>query len=584
VTPVITRACPWRPAVATATVWLAAAVGTAWAQQPVAADEPVFVVTTTPGNTLIGLSKRYLAEPQRWPELARVNGLRNPNRLATGEDIRIPLRLMRVQPVAATVVSVTGNASTVTSPTLKAGQEVPEGGEVITGPDGHVTIRLVDGTVLRLRPDSRLQVRESNRLPDADAVRSGARLKNGRIEVEAAPASAGRPGFTIDTPQGVLGVRGTEFRVAVAEAGGVAVTRGEVLGGAVAFSGPAGEGGRARTGSAVTAVTAVTAGYGTHINPQGSVAPPVPLLPQPDVQGLPTLQERLLMRFELPAATGSGAGAVAYRGQLATDPSFDKVVADVSATATAKGAELRFAAPPDGDYILRVRGVDDKGLEGLDADHRFRLKARPEAPLPSSPAPRAKLIGSRADLAWSANPQAQSYRLRVASNADFKTVLRDVRGVSGVTTQLQDLPAGVYYWQLASVRGDNDQGPWGDVTSFEIRQPAPAPAPPKISATAIGLSWVALPGQTFDVEVARDASFTQLVQQIKTGASGIELALPFPQPSSGRFYVRVRARDGDGYVGPFGSAQFFDIAGESCGRLSHSVCARTSDETRKRAQ
>jgi hypothetical protein len=559
--PTATIAWLWRHWVV---VLLLAATSSAARAQPAATEEAMFVLTTPAGSTLIGLGKQYLADPKRWPELARVNTLRNPNRLAIGEQIRIPLRLMRVESVPATVVSVTGAASSASSSALKAGEQVPEGGEVITGPDGHVTIRLVDGTVLRLRPDSRLQVRESNRLPDADTVRSGARLKSGRIEVEAAPAPAGRPGFTIDTPQGVLGVRGTEFRVTVDASGGTTVTRGEVLGGAVAFAGAGAGGGAGQP---------VTAGFGTRIDAQGSVAPPVRLLPKPEVQTLPALQERLLMRFELPSV----AGAVAHRGQVASDASFDKVVADVSAKATAKGTELRFAALPDGDYTLRVRGIDAQGLEGLDADHRFRLKARPEAPLPSAPAPRAQLMGTRADLAWSANPEAQTYRVRLSSSADFKTVVRDLRGVNGVTTQLQDLPTGVYYWQLASVRANNDQGPWGDVSSFELRQLPPEAAPPKVNAQAITLAWAALPGQTFDVEVARDADFTQLVQRLSTAQPGVELALPFPAPSSGRFFVRLRAKDADGYVGPFGTAQFFDIQAEGCRRLSHSACTNAGD-------
>ncbi len=563
----------WRWARLAALLLVGACANAAWAQQP-ATEEAVFVLTTPPGSTLIGLGKRYLADPKQWPALARVNSLRNPNRLPTGESLRIPLRLMRVQPMPATVVSVTGNVSTASAPALKGGEQLPEGDEVVTGPDGHVTIRLVDGTLLRLRPDSRLQVRESNRLPDADTVRSGARLKSGRIEVEAAPAPAGKPGFIIDTPQGVLGVRGTEFRVAVDASGAAAVTRGEVLGGAVVFG-----------GAGSTSGQPVAAGFGTRIDNKGSVAPPVRLLPKPDLQTLPTLQERLLMRFELPAM----AGAAAYRGQLASDAAFDKVVADVNAGVAADAASqstaLRFAALPDGDYTLRVRAIDAQGLEGLDADHRFRLKARPEPPLPAAPAPRAKLTGNSTELAWSANPEAQSYRLRLSSAADFKTIVQDVRDLRSVRTQLQGLPSGVYYWQLASVRSDNDQGPWGDVNSFELRQPAPAAAAPQVSAKAITLSWAALPGQSFDIEVARDAGFTQMVQQLSTAQSGVALALPFPAPSSGRFFVRLRAKDADGYVGPFSGAQFFDIPGEAgCQRLSHSACARAGGETPTRAQ
>jgi hypothetical protein len=537
------------------------------------AEDPVHVITTTPGDTLIGLGKRYLLDPKRWPELVAANALPNPNRIATGASVRIPLRLMRVDSVPAQVISVTGAAQAPvgagnTQAPLRAGQTVPEGGEVFTGPDGHVTIRLVDGTLLRLRPDSRLQVRESSRLRDVDSVRSGARLRQGRVEVEAAPAPAGRPGFSIDTPQGVLGVRGTEFRVSVDGTG--TDTKGEVLGGAVAFSGVSGPGGE-RLGAGER----VGAGFGTLIGATGQVAPPVRLLPQPNVAALPSLQERLLMRFALAPVPG----ATGYHAQIARDAGFDQVVADQISAST----ELRFADVPDGDYVLRVRAVDAKGLEGLDADHRFRLKARPEPPLPASPAPRAAITGNQVELAWAANNEAQSYRLRLARSADFKTGLRDVAGVKALTSLQGGLPAGVYFWQLASVRLDanqkEDQGPWGDVRSFELRSMPPEPQPPKVSANAVTFSWPGTPGQSFDFEVARDAAFAQIVLQRNLTAPNFELPLPLPAPAAGRFYVRVRAKDTDGFVGPFGAAQYFDIARPvDCWRDGNGACVRAGDE------
>jgi hypothetical protein len=539
--------------------------------QSAEATEPMHVVVAVRGDTLIGLSQRYLAEPKRWQELARANALRNPNRLAVGESIRIPLRLMRTEPVPATIVSVTGTATVgaASATGLQAGQTVPEGGEVNTGSDGHVTIRLVDGTLLRLRPDSRLLLRESSRMRDAEGVRSGARLKSGRVEVEAAPAPPGRPGFSVDTPQGVLGVRGTEFRVSVSPAnnGG---TRGEVLGGAVAF-----------TGQASPAGERVGAGFGTLIGQRGEVDKPVPLLPALPTDGLPKLQERLLMRFALPAVPG----AAAYHGQIARDAAFDQVVADL----VSPGPELRFAELPDGDYILRVRGIDGKGLEGLDANHPFRLKARPEPPLPSAPAPRAKLAGDRAELAWTNAQEAYSYRLRVSRSADFKNPLRELTGLRSATTVLEGLTPGTYYWQLASARapgagGQIDQGPWGDVSTFELRPPAPVPQPPRVSDLAIGFAWTGQPGQTFDFEVARDASFSQLVLQRTLTEPVFELALPLPAPSTGRFYVRLRAKDADGFVGPFGSAQSFDIEAKPCWRDGSGNCVRAGDQMLNIAQ
>ena len=531
------------------------AIGTAWAAGPVAADadEPVHLHTAAAGDTLIGLGRRFLVDPSRWPEVARANALANPNRIPTGATVRIPLRLMRTETVSARVQSVTG-AVLAGGSALQAGANVPEGGDVATGADGHATIRLVDGTLLRLRPDSRLQLRESSRVKDAGVVRSGAQLQRGRVEIEAAPVPAGRPGFTIDTPQGVLAVRGTEFRVA-AEAG---VTRGEVLGGTVVFAGRAAAvtgGGGERVG----------AGYGSLIGEGGKVAPPVKLLSRPDTAALPALQERLLMRFPLAPLPG----AVAYRGQIARDASFDIVVADLTSTTP----ELRFAELPDGDYLLRVRAIDALGLEGENADHGFRLKARPEAPLPAAPEPRAVIFGGRVDFSWAANQEAASYRLRLGAGADFKTPLRDLSDLRELATTVEGLAPGTYHWQLASRRADSDQGPWGSVRTFEIRPLPPAPKPAQVGDRGVSFAWEGLPGQTFEFQVARDAAFAELVLERKLDQPGIDL----PLPGSGRFFVRLRARDPDGFLGPYTTPQYFDIP--NCLRESSGGCVRGADGT-----
>jgi hypothetical protein len=579
------KALPPRSKPAARTAWrmllLAAALPLAGAPGPARAvdapgEEPVYLYTATRGDTLIGVGRRLLADPSRWPELAKANALINPNRIGTGIELRIPLRLMRSTSVAATLVSVTGQAQGAAPGALQAGQPVPEGSPVSTGPDGHVTIRLVDGTLLRLRPDSRLQLRESRELKDAGVVRSGARLDRGRVEVEATPARPGRAGFSIDTPQGVLGVRGTEFRVAVetaeaaeapettTAAAGTAgagsappaprsATYGEVLSGVVAMDG--------RSGSSQR----VGAGYGSVVDAGGRVAAPVALLPAPDTSGLPTLQERLLMRFPLPAM----AGATRYRGQVASDSRFDRVLADL----TSRTPELRFADLPDGDYVLRVRAIDSLGLEGLDADHRFRLKARPEAPLPAAPQPRAIRVGSRADFSWAANAEADHYRLQLAAAPDFKAPLRDLGDLRQLATQMDGLQPGVYHWRLASVRADGDQGPWGDPRSFELRPPPPAPKPPAVGDDSVAFAWEASPGQTFEFQVARDAAFSVLVLQRRLTQPGITL----PLPGTGRFYVRLRTTDPDGFVGPYATAQYFDVP--NCLRDGSGACVRAGEDT-----
>ena len=68
---------------------------------------------------------------------------------------------------------------------------------------------------------------------------------------------------------------------------------------------------------------------------------------------------------------------------------------------------------------------------------------------------------------------------------------------------------------------------------------------------SIRIFWQGLPGQRFDFQLARDEGFTQIVEQRETDRTEVEL----PLPGAGRFHVRLRARDADGFVGPWSTSQ-----------------------------
>lgn len=514
-----------------------------------APDEPAHLHVTARGDTLIGIGRKLLVDPSRWPDLARLNAVRNPNRIPVGTRLRIPLRLMRREPVPATVLNATGQVRAGTGLPVTANQTLAEGGELLTGADGHATVRLVDGTVLRLRPSSRLQLRESSRLPDAGITSSGVRLPRGRAEIEAAPTQGGKPGFRIDTPQGLLGVRGTVFRVASDGEG--QSTRGEVLDGTVDFSG------------AGATVVPVSKGFGSVIAAGGQVAPPVPLLDAPDLSTMPALHERLLVRFSVPAVPG----AVAYRVQVAPVAAPEAVLADLLSASP----ELRIENLPDGDHRLRVRGVDARGLEGRDAEHAFRLKARPEAPLPSAPSPRAVLFGGRVDFEWTANTEAKTYRLQIGNEAGFDPPLREMPDLPGTTASIDALPPGPYQWRLASVREGNDRGPWSPPRAFQMRPQPPAAKPPAVGDRQVSFEWESLPGQRFDFELARDTAFADRVLEQRLSEPRISL----PTPAPGRYFVRLRAIETDGFVGPYTTPQRFEIV--NCLRDAAGSCVRTAD-------
>ena len=496
-------------------------------------SEPSLPYVTQRSDTVIGLSRRLLIDPRQWREVARFNGLRDPNVIPVGATLRVPLRLLASQPAPARVERVVGSVR-ADGADLRNGDSLPEGGVVQTARDGSVVLRLADGSELRIAADSRLRLERARLYPALDHVDSGVSVGAGRVEVRAARAQAGKPGFEVKTPQGVLGVRGTEYRVAVT-ASAASMTSGEVLEGAVLFDGGSGSG------------RVLAAGFGTVIDAQRRVAEPSPLLPPPDIRAMPSLQERLVLRF--PVVRGEGVKGV--RGLVARDREMREVLADN----LAEGAELRFSNLEDGDYFLRVRAIDERGLEGRDALLSFRLKARPEPPAPTAPAPRHVARATQVELAWTQNPQAQSYRLQVASDAAFTRVLSDLRALTGPGHVLQGLAPGDYHWRLASVRAGNDQGPWGDPRTFVLRAPPSNPPPPRIGDRTLVFAWASEPGQTFEFQLARDAGFTDLVLERRLDRAEFEL----PRPSAGVYFMRVRERDADGFQGPFTAPQRFEI-------------------------
>ena len=79
---------------------------------------------------------------------------------------------------------------------------------------------------------------------------------------------------------------------------------------------------------------------------------------------------------------------------------------------------------------------------------------------------RALSFGGHIDLNWAAHVEVAHYRLRLAADAGCKNVLRDIQDLRSLVTILERLSPGVWHWQLASLRADGDQGPWGNACSF----------------------------------------------------------------------------------------------------------------------
>ena len=523
---------------------VALAIALASACQPGWPAEPDgdYVYRVTKGDTLIGLSTRLLNSPDDWQQVARHNRLPNPNYIVPGSELRVPLELLRSTSAGATITHVQGDVKSLSgnagSPSVLAlGATLAEGATVVTGKDGYATLKLPDGSTVRVQSGTEVKVERMRTYPDLGMLESAMRVMSGRVESlvqKFRPDEKKQTRHGVKTPLANMAVRGTEFRVTMDPQSNN--TRGEVLEGSVAV---AAEGGKQ--------AKALNAGFGSVVDASKTVSDPIALLAAPDVTRLAQLQERTILRFPLPAVTGASG----YRAQVAKDAAFSAVVAEIVSTSP----ELRVTNVDDGGYFLRVRAVDPRGLEGRDSTHAFSLKARPEPPLITAPSPKGKVRAEGVDFKWAENTEAATYVLQIASDASFKSLVHENKSAQGPGASVPKLAVGDYFWRVASVRKSGDRGPFGDAASFTLLAPPAQPEPPKVDAHGLEFNWSGEPGQTFEFQVADNVKFVnpKLVQTVASP----QMVLPLPNP--GTYYMRFRAIDADGFVGPYTAAQRFRV-------------------------
>ncbi len=504
------------------------------------AAAPMWIHVVEPGDTLIGLRDELLQLGTNWRLIQRLNRVANPNRLRPGSELRIPVGLLRAEPVDAEVLHTHGDAWLERAGSARqplAAAAVLRAGDVVgTGEQSSLSLRFADGSRTQLGPKGRLRLDSHMRLGAGRSVRTQLQLDAGGTETEVPPQTPA-PRFELRTPAVNLGVRGTEFRARVDEQRTwVEVERGRVA------AGP----------------RLVDAGFGAAATPQGT-APPQRLAAAPDIGPLPERVERLPLQLAWAAGPGSGAGPFRYRAQvldLASNPPRLVLEALVDQPQVQWNEEL-----PDGRYELRVRQADSQGIEGRGASHSFTLDTQPVPPFQLRPRAGESLDADSTALAWARTPQAARYRLQVAATPDFANPVLARDDVTD-TELAATLPLGTWFWRLASVRADGDTGPWGDARRFDrVPPPPPPPAPtsnaPVAAEGGVVVSWSAsgVPGASYQVQISRDPAFTDLVVDERVTRTEQLLA----QPAPGAYHVRVRTIGPEGREGGFGAAQIVDV-------------------------
>jgi hypothetical protein len=497
-----------------------------------------WVYTVAPGDTLIGLSARLMKPSMDWTNLQQHNRFASPQRIRPGAKVRIPVAWLRSDATVAKVVTAQGpvvvrrgmNAIDASA----AGTELLPGDRVETGSQSTLAVLFVDGSRMVVAPNSKVLLENLLVYGKSGITETRLRIEEGAIDSKVKPMSLPSSKYVVTTPVFNLGVRGTEFRARFDPKTQLAFN--EVLEGKVVTRGKSSE-------------VPVGAGFGTLALINTEPKPPIKLLDAPQLRGIAKNFDQLPLTMAWEPETN----AAGYRAKVFQNQALERQLLEgVFEKPAASWADL-----PDGSYVLQVRSIDVNGLEGEGTTRDFILKARPFAPKASLPANGFKAVDNEIIFKWSASPAAEKYRLQIATNTDFAPLLFDQKDIVGLEFK-QVLAPGNYFWRIAGIATDNNQGPFGDKLSFVKRK---LPASPFFDAPAIGKTEIALhwtpndQSKTFIYQISSDPQFAQ---SLVTNTTSKLLAI-IAKPAPGVYFLRVKSVDSEGIEGQFGATQKFTV-------------------------
>ena len=499
---------------------------------PVSAAEWVYVVHD--GDTLWDFSIKNLKNSSRWQDLQKINRIENPKKMQPGMKIRVPLAWVKETPVEAEVIAVIGSAVlTLIDSTVQPvaiGTRINLGDQLSVGHASSLSIKFADGSVITLYERSSVQFNHLSQFGESGMVDTRFRLNRGRVDTRAIPAKGAASRFEIQTPSAITAVRGTEFRTTVIDVDDV--SRIEVIKGKVVVSGQ-------------SKTRAIAAGYGTRVSPGKIPLAPKKLLSAPVLHSIPDAVRTLSWSLgwsKIPKSKG-------YRIELSSSNDFVVLVW----SRVTESLQTTLPEVPDGQYFIRVRGVDSLGIEGLPRVAPLLLDVHPQPPLPLKPLNEQILRGKHPDFQWTQSADAVTYRLQLSASEDFSApLLIDNEKITKASYSSGDaLTDGVYYWRVASVSASSELGPFSAVRSFK-KEPIPK-APEVLLVPEKEMLTVSLAGskeQQYQVQISTVERFDVLLLDKFTR----QKEMTFDRASDLQ-YMRIRVVESDGYEGPWGATQ-----------------------------
>ena len=417
---------------------------------PALSQAEEWVYTTRPNDTLWDISQKYLKKVSYWERLQAHNTVDIAKHLSPGTKLRIPLEWLKIEAAPAIVVSVTGDVSLKASDnntikSLISKRTVNIGDTLSTGENGSALIQFADGSSLLVQKNSQVIFNALSVYGDTGMVDTQLRLQKGRVETAVKPLRGSVSRYEITTPAAVAAVRGTKFRVAYTNNNKIMAS--EVVKGNISVAAEGVE-------------QSLNKGFGSITEKGEAPQPPVQLLAKPDLTALPAKIRRLPYVFQWQTLNE----AEQYRIQISPAQQADSLsleVLNIDANYSVKTLE-------NGQYILRVRGLDKNSLEGFNAEHAFTIDTNFPVVTLISPVNRPEVSNDLLSFEWTEEQDAENYHLQVASDIEFKNVIYNEVTNKNIIKLNDELPESTYYWRVTAKDNEGYEGKPSSTEQFII--------------------------------------------------------------------------------------------------------------------
>lgn len=481
-----------------------------------------WLYTVRKGDTIWGLSHKYLKEPLRFQEIQKYNNIKLDRQLPPGITLKFPMEYLKFAPAEVVITMINGDAHYVRrgiKNPLALKDKLVLDDILVTQKDSSVALLFADGSKLLLGEKSELIFDVQTQWGETGMVDSRMRLMKGSAEGRVKTLIGPGAHFEVQTPSAVATVRGTEFRVRLDE-NDPSVVFNEVDEGRVAV--------RLHENKAL-----VKQGFGLKTSTSQPMTEPRPLLPAPQFVNAQDKYPGHPVTFTWQRVDE----ARSYQVELFKDEAMTQLVhkSDVQNNQfTLPDVELS-------DYTLRVRAVDQQGLQGLNSSKRFTISLVPDQVKTKSSATEFK-TGASINTAWVSSEGANKYRWRLATERQFSNIVEKQDATDTAHQIPHGLAEGDYYWQVAA-GNENGFGAYSAPVAIKVTLPEPPKLKPLASEhdsdKALELAWSSVElAESYYWQVSDSTDFKTIIENGETQDTQVVVNdLPEKQ-----LYFRVAAK------------------------------------------